>query len=65
MDKRLSPFARLNRARFLASTAGHTGIEYTMIAAFIAIGIITSLTLIGGSVQEMFAAVLPGFAGEA
>jgi Flp pilus assembly pilin Flp len=50
--------------RFLAAKAGHTAIEYSMIAAFIAIGIISALSVIGGSVHDMFAAVLPGFAGK-
>ncbi|MBL8549693.1 MAG: Flp family type IVb pilin [Hyphomonadaceae bacterium] len=51
--------------RFLRNRDAHTAIEYSMIAALIAIGIIAAITSIGGSVADMFAKLLPAFAEKA
>lgn len=40
---------------------GATAIEYSLIAAFIAIGLILSLTSIGSELNEIFAAVNTAF----
>jgi pilus assembly protein Flp/PilA len=53
----------VTRRRFLSDRAGHTAIEYSMIAAFIAIGIIAALTSMGLSLEGMFEDLLPAFAG--
>lgn len=45
----------------LRNCCGHTSIEYAMIGAFIAIGIITALGSIGLSVEKAFADVTAGF----
>lgn len=47
----------------LRDRGGATAIEYAMIAALIAIGIISSLTTMGTSVEQMFADLLPAFQG--
>lgn len=49
--------------RFLRSRDGHTAIEYSMIAALIAIGIIAALTSTGLELETMFDALLPAFQG--
>jgi pilus assembly protein Flp/PilA len=49
--------------RFLNTDDGHTAIEYSMIAALIAILIISSLVTMGVSVEGMFEALMPAFAG--
>jgi len=48
--------------RLLQDVRGHTGIEYAMIAAFVALGIVAALGDIGGYVQNMYAALQPAFA---
>ncbi len=45
----------------LRARAGHTSIEYAMIGAFVAVGIITALGSIGVSVEKAFADVTAGF----
>ena len=45
--------------RFLHNRDGHTGIEYSMIAAFIAIGIVTAVSSIGIKVEDLFEALVP------
>jgi pilus assembly protein Flp/PilA len=47
---------------FLKDRRGATAIEYSMIAAFVAIGIISAIGAIGLSVEDMFAKLLPAFA---
>lgn len=47
----------------LRNRDGGTAIEYAMIAALIAIGLITSLTSMGLSVEQMYADLLPAFSG--
>jgi len=42
---------------------GATAIEYAMIAALIAIGLISAMTSMGESVEQMFADLMPAFAG--
>jgi len=48
-------------AKFFRSREGGTAIEYSMIAAFIALGIITALTVMGTKIDAMFVAVNAGF----
>ena len=48
--------------RFANDESGATAIEYGLIAAFIAVGIITTLTSIGSEVQTIFTNVNTGFA---
>lgn len=52
-------------ARFLRDRDGATAIEYSMIAAFIAIVIITALTGMGVKLEAIFLAVNAGFDGVA
>lgn len=52
-------------ARFLKDRRGGTAIEYAMIAAFVAIMIITALTSMGTSLKGNFNDVLAGFSGVA
>lgn len=47
---------------FLRDRAGATAIEYGMIAACVAILIISSLFTVGVSVEQMFADLMPAFA---
>ena len=49
-------------SRFVADESGATAIEYGLIAAFIAVAIITTLTSIGSEVQTIFTNVNTGFA---
>jgi Flp pilus assembly pilin Flp len=42
---------------------GGTAIEYAMIAALIAIGLIAAMGSMGLSVEQMFADLMPAFAG--
>lgn len=49
--------------RFLRNRDGHTAIEYSMIAALIAILLISSLITMGVSVEGMFEGLMPAFAG--
>lgn len=49
----------------LRDRRGHTAIEYSMIAALIAILLITALTSVGLSVESMFDQVFHGFDGVA
>ena len=51
--------------RFLRDRRGATAIEYSMIAAFIAIAIIAALTSIGVSLEGIFVAVTQGFTATA
>ena len=44
-------------SRFLKNEAGVTAIEYGLIAALIAVVIITSVTLVGTKLQEVFTAI--------
>ena len=48
--------------RFFNDRRGGTAIEYAMIASLTAILLITSLTSIGLDVEDMFEAVVAGFA---
>ena len=41
-------------ARFVKDRSGVTSIEYALIAVIVAVGIIASITLLGGSVSETF-----------
>jgi pilus assembly protein Flp/PilA len=41
-------------ARFVKDKSGVTGIEYALIAVIVAVGIIASITVLGGSVNETF-----------
>ena len=41
---------------------GHSAIEYAMIGALIAIGLIAAMTSMGTSVEQMFADLMPAFA---
>jgi pilus assembly protein Flp/PilA len=45
---------------FASDPSGATAIEYTLIAAVIALVIIAALTTMGTEVNAMFASVLPG-----
>lgn len=49
--------------RFLRDRKGGTAIEYSMIAALIALLLITAMSGIGVSVEGMFSAVNAGFNG--
>ena len=49
--------------QLLRAREGATAIEYAMIAAFVAIGIISVIQAAGQSVQGMFADLLSGFTG--
>jgi pilus assembly protein Flp/PilA len=40
--------------RFFKDESGATAIEYGLIAALVAVAIITALTLLGGSLSDMF-----------
>lgn len=44
-------------SKFRRDEEGATAIEYGLIAALIAIALIASLTLVGGSLSEIFATV--------
>lgn len=46
---------------FAADDKGATAIEYALIAAIIAMGIVTSLTLVRGSLQSDLGSVATGF----
>jgi len=41
-------------ARFMKDESGATAIEYGLIAALIAVGIITAATLLGNSISNLF-----------
>ncbi len=41
-------------ARFVKDRSGVTSIEYALIAVIVAVGIIASITLLGGSVSETY-----------
>ncbi len=41
-------------ARFVKDKSGVTAIEYGLIALLVAVGIIASITVLGGSVNETF-----------
>jgi pilus assembly protein Flp/PilA len=43
--------------------SGASAIEYAMIAALIAIGLISAMTSMGNSVEQMFADLMPAFDG--
>lgn len=44
-------------ARFLNDESGATAIEYGLIAALIAVGIIAAATFLGGSLSNLFNAI--------
>ena len=46
-----------NVRRFLADESGATAIEYGLIAALIAVGIIAAATTLGGSLSNLFGRV--------
>lgn len=51
---------------FLTCRAGHTAIEYSMIAGLIALGVVGAIGLMGDSVTGMFnGALIPAFTGAA
>ena len=50
--------------RFLKDESGATAIEYGLIAALIAVAIITTVGLVGGAVDETFEKVKDGLTGE-
>ncbi len=52
-----------NFKNFLDDNKGATAIEYAMIAAFIAMAIVTALALLGESLRERFQAVVTAFGG--
>ena len=55
-------------ARFVNDESGATAIEYGLIAALIAVGIIAAATTLGGSLSDLFeriADLLDGATGEA
>lgn len=47
----------------LQDRRGASAIEYAMIAALIAIGLISAMTSMGLSVEQMYADLMPAFAG--
>ena len=47
-------------AKFLKDESGATAIEYGLIAALIAVGLITTLGLVGGEVKTTFTKVQTG-----
>ena len=49
--------------KFLNDESGATAIEYGLIAALIAVGIIGVLTAVGGELQTTFTSVQTGLAG--
>jgi Flp pilus assembly pilin Flp len=49
--------------RLLIDRRGHTSIEYGMIAAFLAIGLITVLGSMGLTIESFFTNLTAGFAG--
>ncbi len=44
-------------ARFVKDRSGVTSIEYALIAVIVAVGIIASITVLGGSVSDTYNAV--------
>ena len=44
-------------SRFMKDETGVTAIEYGLIAALVAVGIITALTTLGGSLTDIFGEV--------
>ncbi|HVY84530.1 MAG TPA: Flp family type IVb pilin [Caulobacterales bacterium] len=48
--------------RFSSAREGHTAIEYAMIAGFVALLLITSISLIGSTVDGWFDSANAGFA---
>jgi pilus assembly protein Flp/PilA len=44
-------------ARFVQDESGATAIEYGLIAALIAVGIITAATLLGGGLSTLFTGI--------
>ena len=55
----------MTRISVFRDRRGATAIEYAMIAAFVAIGIIAALGSVGGTLRGNFEDVLAGFAGVA
>ncbi|MGE0830742.1 MAG: Flp family type IVb pilin [Hyphomonadaceae bacterium] len=55
----------LKNTDFLKHTGGHTAIEYSMIAALVALLLVTAMGSMGESVLAMFTNLMPAFAGEA
>ncbi len=52
-------------ARFLRDESGSTAVEYTLIAAGIAIAILTALNALGGSLGALFDTIDGGFGANA
>ncbi|QBX36345.1 Flp family type IVb pilin [Brevundimonas sp. S30B] len=52
-------------SRFAKDESGATAIEYGLIAALIAVVIISAVTALGGTIKEKFNAVVTGMGGEA
>ncbi len=50
-------------AGFVRDERGATAIEYALIAGLISIVIVGAVTAIGGSVNNLFASILPGLGG--
>ena len=54
---------RTSLARFVKDESGSTAVEYGLIAAGIAIAILTAVNALGGSLTGLFETVLPGAVG--
>jgi len=54
-----------NVIKFLKNKSGATAIEYGLIAALIAVVIISAVTALGGTIAGKFEEVTEGMAGEA
>ena len=52
-----------NLVKFFKDESGATAIEYGLIAALIAVGIITALGLVGGELTNTFNSIQTGLAG--
>ena len=52
-------------SRFMNDESGATAIEYGLIAALIAVVIITAVTALGTTIKEKFNAVVTGMGGKA
>lgn len=51
---------RTSLARFVKDESGSTAVEYGLIAAGIAIAILTAVNALGGTLTGLFETVLPG-----
>ncbi|RZJ25330.1 MAG: Flp family type IVb pilin [Brevundimonas sp.] len=52
-------------SKFMSDESGATAIEYGLIAALIAVVIISAVTALGTTIRDKFQAVTDGMAGEA